>query len=172
MGNNPMSTFSGAPNADYTKQKQQTAQNKMFGTPEQRVAQQRAIDSAQPWKVKTPDRPIVGKQNESARVAMSSPQAATQHGIKSQALVDVLTEQGWLKKGGGISGLGVLPGGDYGAVADKFYGGDQDALATAVRKYGVAAADKKHAAEIAKLMGASKRNADPLGGLGKIMNGG
>ncbi len=57
-GNNPSATFSGAPNAKVTKARQQGAQNQMFGTIEQRIAAQRAMEAETPWKVTPPERKI------------------------------------------------------------------------------------------------------------------
>jgi hypothetical protein len=61
-GSNPDATFSGSPNANYQKSQQQTAQNKAFGTPQQRIAQQRSFLQEQPWKVATPTRTVKASQ--------------------------------------------------------------------------------------------------------------
>lgn len=63
-GNNPSSTFSGAPNAKLTKQRQQADQNRMFGTMEERVAAQRAMEQATPWKVTPPTRRVNPNRGE------------------------------------------------------------------------------------------------------------
>ena len=64
MGNNPNATFSGAPNAGATQKAQQSQQNAMFGTPEARVARQREIDAATPWKVTPPTRTVLQNSGE------------------------------------------------------------------------------------------------------------
>ncbi len=57
-GNNPSATFSGAPNAKVTKMRQQGAQDQMFGTMQQRIAAQRAMEAETPWKVTPPERKV------------------------------------------------------------------------------------------------------------------
>lgn len=54
LGNNPNATFSGAPNAGIVKGQQQAAQNAQFGTPEERLAREKTLLGAQPWKVTSP----------------------------------------------------------------------------------------------------------------------
>ena len=66
MGNNPDMTFSGRPNAQHIKADQQTAQNAMFGTPAERLAQSKQIQSETPWKVTTPTRTVTGAPPASA----------------------------------------------------------------------------------------------------------
>lgn len=62
-GNNPSATFSGAPNAKVTKMRQQGAQDQMFGTMQQRIAAQRAMEAETPWKVTPPERKINPNRN-------------------------------------------------------------------------------------------------------------
>lgn len=58
MGNNPASVMPNAVNAGAKRQAMQTQQNAMFGTPQERLAQQNAYRESTPWKVTTPTRPI------------------------------------------------------------------------------------------------------------------
>lgn len=54
MGNNPDATFSGAPDAANVKAQQQSSQNAMFGSPEERMAKQQEYFAQTPWAVKPP----------------------------------------------------------------------------------------------------------------------
>lgn len=126
-GNNPNMTFSGAPNAAVTKAAQQRAQNAMFGTPEQRVAQQRQIDTQTPWQVKTPTRKVKSEANEPARVAAENPLLA-EFGVTDRGLADALKAKKWIKPGGddassplaqsNINQLMMAYGGDQAAAAE------------------------------------------------------
>lgn len=58
MGNSPDAVRSSAPGAAVQKAMRQGAQNRMFGTPEERVARQHEIDAATPWEVKAPTRKV------------------------------------------------------------------------------------------------------------------
>jgi len=49
MGNNPDAVMPGEVNAAYKRQQAQASQNAMFGTPEQRLAQQNAYRQTTPW---------------------------------------------------------------------------------------------------------------------------
>lgn len=59
-GSNPDTTYSTRPNAAATKATQQASQNAMYGTPEERVAQQRALQSQPLYTVPTPTRSVTG----------------------------------------------------------------------------------------------------------------
>lgn len=139
MGNNPSSTFSGAPNAKLTKQRQQTSQNAMFGTPEQRIAQQRAIDLEQPYKVKTPTRKVVGDKADSAMwTAENFPYANKGVNKNLYDTINATSKNGQMPtvKGSDIRG-GIGAHTELIAVEElsKAYGGP-DAAAAAVRQYG------------------------------------
>lgn len=97
MGNNPMATRSTAPNAAITKQVQQTQQNAMFGTPQERLAQQQAYQAQTPWKVQTPTKPIVGAKEEEAMHAAAHP-VAEQIGLDKDLYRD-LVSIGAIKEG-------------------------------------------------------------------------
>jgi hypothetical protein len=105
MGNNPDSTLSIAPNAAVTKKAQQQKQNAMFGTPEERMAQQRAVAAETPWKVTAPTRPVVTPQREEATWQAKYPRA-TAMGL-SQADYDGLVAKGVIlpKEGEDINGM-------------------------------------------------------------------
>ncbi len=75
-GNNPNMTFSGAPNAGFTKARQQASQDAMFGTMDQRIAQQRALEASNPYQVQTPTRPVMSGQAKEAIYKGSNPNAA------------------------------------------------------------------------------------------------
>lgn len=104
MGNNPNATFSGAPNAKLTKARQQEAQNQMFGTPEQRVAQQRAMEAQTPWKVQTPSRPVIGQQGQDALHNAGNPTAAMDLGVSRQTY-DKLVREGFIPEGKDLTQL-------------------------------------------------------------------
>jgi hypothetical protein len=53
-GNNPDQISRAAPNAAMQKQFAQTNQNQMFGTPQERLARSRELQTATPWKVQSP----------------------------------------------------------------------------------------------------------------------
>lgn len=59
MGNNPDAISPVSPNAAMKKQQAQAQQNAMFGTPQQRIANERNYFASQPWKVTPPTRPVV-----------------------------------------------------------------------------------------------------------------
>lgn len=63
-GSNPDATFSGAPNAGYQKAQAQLAQNRQYGTPDERIAAQQQINTATPWQVSTPTRSVQGTQQK------------------------------------------------------------------------------------------------------------
>lgn len=104
MGNNPNATFSGAPNAKLTKERQQAAQNQMFGTPEQRVAQQRAYEATTPWKVQTPTRPVIGQQGQDALHKAGNPTAAMDLGVDRHTY-DKLVREGFIPEGTDLTQL-------------------------------------------------------------------
>jgi hypothetical protein len=144
MGNNPNATFSGAPNAAATKKGQQYQQNAMFGTPEQRIAQQRAVDAETPWKVTPPTRPVVGTQSEEALHTATVPDLAAAGVTKDlyQQLVDSGEfsdkELGYLESGaGGLAGSPIL--------ANAIKAGDYDAVRTLTGKRGESRKDKRRA---------------------------
>jgi len=99
-GNNPNMTFSGAPNAALTKQRQQQSQDAMFGTMDQRIAQQRAIEQQNPYKVQTPTRKVFSDQAQQGVFASSHPQA-TAAGLDSGTL-QKLVDLGVIKDGGDL----------------------------------------------------------------------
>jgi hypothetical protein len=136
MGNNPDATFSGSPNAKVVKAQQQQAQNQMFGTPEQRIAQQRAYEATTPWKVQTPTRPVVGDRNDGARAAMRAPRIATNNNVSSTKLLDALDKSGATKGNQWKSIAMIGPDKDLGKLADEAFDGDQEALAGFIDNYG------------------------------------
>lgn len=139
MGNNPDATFSGAPNAALTKQRQQASQNAMFGTPEQRMAQQRAANAATPWAVKTPTRKVVGDKADNAMWISEN----TAYGDKDinknlHDAVNSTLKKGQMPKTHGSDlkgGLGTMTEVALVSQLTKEYG-SPDAAAAAVRKYG------------------------------------
>lgn len=62
-GNNPSSTFSGAPGAYGKKVLQQKQQDQMFGNMPARVAAQRTMEAATPWAVTPPTRQVNPAKN-------------------------------------------------------------------------------------------------------------
>ena len=67
MGNNPSSISSTRPNAGVQKAQAQRSQNAMFGTPEARVAQQRALEQQPMYQVQTPTRKVAGTSESKDR---------------------------------------------------------------------------------------------------------
>jgi hypothetical protein len=96
MGSNPDSTMSTRPNAAATKALQQRQQNAMFGTPEARVAQQRALEQRPMYEVATPTRKVGGDdaQRKKQSYIAGHPEAA---GIGVTAEL----ERAWIDKFGG-----------------------------------------------------------------------
>lgn len=140
-GNNPAATFSGAPNAQLTKQRQQQSQDQMFGTMQERIAQQRAMEATTPWKVQTPTRPVVGQKGESALWTAENPQYAQRNVNKN--LYDAINENGGtplgklpVSKGDELKGgIGAIMGARMAEQLAEAYG-SADAAAEAVRRYG------------------------------------
>lgn len=91
LGNNPDSTFSGAPNAAAQKNVQQRAQNSMFGTPEQRAARQAEILGETPWAVQAPIAPVVNEQKQAAAWNAKHPTLAGM-GINNDADLEALKQ--------------------------------------------------------------------------------
>jgi hypothetical protein len=127
-GNNPMMTFSGAPNAAVTKQRQQAAQDQMFGTMEQRVAAQRAADAETPWKVQTPTKPVITEKARAAGFQAQNPGAVKQ-GLSEEQYEDLVrrgvinpSDMGQQKVMGAMSDKGVLArayaAGDFNAIKE------------------------------------------------------
>lgn len=58
VGNNPAMTAPGQANARVAQARQQQQANRMWGTPQQLVGRERAIEAAQPWKVNAPTQPV------------------------------------------------------------------------------------------------------------------
>jgi hypothetical protein len=127
-GNNPNMTFSGAPNAGLTKQRQQTAQDQMFGTMGERVAKQRALEQQNPYLVKRPDKPVVGQREKAALHGVSNPNAKAT-GV-DEALHAKLVELGAVKPGADLSfeAKGGADGNFARAIRAAAEAGDADAV--------------------------------------------
>lgn len=100
MGNNPNATMSTAPNAALIKARQQEQQNQMFGTPEQRLAQQNAVTSTNPYTFKTPTRPVMGEQMQEAKYQGQAPEM-NGWGF-SKDTYDKLTRAGYVPENGDL----------------------------------------------------------------------
>lgn len=146
VGNNPSATFSGAPNAAATKQRQQTAQNAMFGTPEARIAQQRQMEAATPWKVKPPTRKVNPQAGASPGAADWTMQNNDLAGVGlNKNLYDALDETGldlnamrdkkkW--KNSSQAGEYVRTQAIMDKILSEKYGGNADRLAADIRAAG------------------------------------
>lgn len=144
MGNNPSATFSGAPNAKLTKQRQQSSQNAMFGTPEQRIAQQRQMETATPWKVTPPTRKVnpSAEPDGAADWTMQNSELAS-YGINktlADALADTGTDMTALNARSRKTQAGALELISINKWLDKTlkeqYGGDRNKLAADIRSAG------------------------------------
>lgn len=125
-GNNPNMTFSGSPNAQRVKANQQIAQDQMFGTMQERIAQQRAADAATPWKVQTPTRPVVTPQNQAAGFQAQNPAAAKQ-GLSAEQYQD-LVQRGVIDPGSMSQRTVMGAMKDKGVLARAYEAGDYDAI--------------------------------------------
>lgn len=127
-GNNPNMTFSGAPNAGVTKQRQQQSQDQMFGTMQDRIAKQRAIEQQNPYLVKRPDKPVVGAREQAAAHSFANPNAKA-NGI-DEATHQKLIELGVVKEGADLpwEARGGADGDFARAVRNATAAGDTDAL--------------------------------------------
>lgn len=123
MGNNPLSTRSSAPNAALIKARQQEQQNQMFGTPEQRLAQQNAITSTNPYTFKTPTRPVMGQQMQEAKYQGQAPEL-NGWGIDRDTY-DKLVAGGYAPEGGDVNS--IAPN------VKSLKGMDMDAYGAAIR---------------------------------------
>jgi hypothetical protein len=94
-GNNPDAISPVSPNAAIRKQQAQAQQNAMFGTPQQRVAQQRTIEQQTPWAVTTPTRTIgtnpAEKKEAGWRDQFRNPGAVEKGGV-SEGLTSAIME--------------------------------------------------------------------------------
>jgi hypothetical protein len=128
MGNNPDSIRSGSPNAGVKRQAAQTQQNAMFGTPEQRLQQQRAYEATTPWKVETPTRPVVGEKAKIATSVAENPILAQQD-ITDPELAAAFKGKNWLANGDQWKSPLAST---YANQLMMAYGGDQKAVANAL----------------------------------------
>lgn len=87
-GNNPDAISPTSPNAAVKKQRAQQSQNAMFGTPQDRVARNRAIEQETPWAVTSPTRNIGPKPEEKTeaqlRTDYADPGAVQSTGFTSE----------------------------------------------------------------------------------------
>ncbi len=128
-GNNPSMTFSGSPNAGFVKARQQAAQDSMFGTMDQRLAQSRALQATNPYQVTSPTRKVMGEQAQAATWRGANPRAGNV-GLTAEDQAK-LVELGVLEKGQDVpsGGLAVAPKEQYfSAIRGALNAGDVDAL--------------------------------------------
>lgn len=101
MGNNPDAISPVSPNAGARKVQAQTQQNAMFGTPDERLQQQRLAETQNPYAFKTPQKPVMSAQNQAAAFTGEHP-AANGWGI-DQDLYGKLVSGGFVKEGDDIN---------------------------------------------------------------------
>ncbi len=84
-GNNPDAVSPTSPNASFMKARAQAQQNSMFGTPEERAAQQQQFMQATPWAVTSPKRQIGAAPEEQKKATyynqFAKPDAAEKAGL-------------------------------------------------------------------------------------------
>lgn len=140
-GNNPQATFSGAPNAKVTKMRQQGAQDQMFGTMQQRIAAQRAMEAETPWKVTTPTRKI-SPEKEGAE---GNTTWTVQNSDKAGAGITRSLDEALLQTGTNLEDIknNRVKGAPYSVYLDRIsgllantYGGDADRMAADIRAAG------------------------------------
>lgn len=139
-GNNPAMTFSGAPNAALTKQRQQTAQDQMFGTMQERVAAQRAADAETPWKVQTPTEPVITDKARAAGFQAKTPGAVKQGLTEEQ--YDDLVRRGVLNPSDMGQAKIMNAMSDKGVLARAYKAGDYEAIKEILSPYKL---DRPHA---------------------------
>lgn len=101
MGDNPAAISSTAPNAQILKAQAQARQNANFGTPAERLAEQRAIQASNPYQVTPPTRPVMGPKSQDAAYSIENP-GAKGWGVDRE-LHDSLVAGGYLKDGEDIN---------------------------------------------------------------------
>ncbi len=107
LGNNPDSVMPGDPMAAQKKRQMQYSQNQMFGTPEQRVAQQAAYRATTPWAIDPqPQKRAAAKQQQAQERGLfqSEHPRAVEVGL-DETLFSQLKEQGVVQKGDYFSDL-------------------------------------------------------------------
>lgn len=148
-GNNPQATFSGAPNAAATKARQQGAQDQMFGTMQERVAKQRALETDTPWwKVTTPTRQVnPNRSTEPGAANWTAENSELASRGVNKTLSDSLSDTGTnlealntrlgnKKLGRGDAFDTVMVGQDLERLLQEGYGGNATRMAADIRAAG------------------------------------
>jgi hypothetical protein len=153
-GDNPDTISPTAPNAIARRQAAQTRQNAMYGTPQERLAQQNAYFAQQPWKVTAPTRPINPNRSTDTGAAQWTAENSdfASYGV-NKALSDALNDTG--------TNLEALKG-----QAMNKHGNPNDALAFGQKETAVATLLKEDYGGDANRMAADVRAA---GGLEQLL---
>lgn len=106
-GNNPDSILTG-PNMARRKADAQMSKDAMYGTNQELMAKQNAIESTNPYTFKTPERKVMGEQNQEAMYKGRAPNISG-WGV-DQGTYDKLVEGGYVGKGADLRS--ILPRGD------------------------------------------------------------
>ncbi len=141
MGTNPAAVGSTRYGAPAQKAAMQAQENKLFGTPEERLAKEQKIASTNPYSFKTPTRTVGNNKQTSDAIYSGKNPIAEKAGIDRSTYKWLLAE-GLVKEGKDITQLKGMPESYGTAIRRALEAGDRNAAAELLKPYET---DRPHA---------------------------